>query len=238
MPLKKSKSIIFVHGWASGPYVWLNQASYFKDKHKVHTPELINYNNIKDFILKQESDDICLVGWSLGGIVSLKLAGELKGKIKHLVLISSTPCFVSSADFECAISRDVVEKIYTRMQSDAAGTLHWFYKFCFSPNERSRGGYAEIIKIAGDFMAPVALDTLLGGLKFLMDTDVRAVLGTLDMPVLVIHGAQDRVCPPQAAEFMAKNIKKSTMHIIENAGHAPLLTEPDKVNNLIKKFIS
>jgi len=216
----------------------MHQVSYFKDKHSVHTPELIDKNNIKDFIINSGLDDICLVGWSLGGMVSLKLATELKSKIRHLVLIDTTPRFVQSEDFQCAISKDVVEKIYNRIKIDLSGTLGWFYKFCFSPNERSHSGFSEILKIAGDFMAPVEEDTLLNGLKFLMETDLRHDLSGIDVPVLIIHGDQDRVCPSGAAHFMAKNIKNAKLAIIENTGHAPFITQPESVNVLIEEFIS
>ena len=36
----KDKNIIFIHGWASGPYVWFYQIDFFKDKLQVWTPEL------------------------------------------------------------------------------------------------------------------------------------------------------------------------------------------------------
>lgn len=237
MPLKKSKNIIFIHGWASGPYVWLHQVSHFKNKHRVHAPRITDYAGIKDFILKRDSGEVCLIGWSLGGVVSLKLAGELKGRIKNLVLIASTPRFTSTEDFKCAIPRQIVEKIHSRVKTDLAGTLDWFYKFCFSPHERSRNGFADIAKIAGDFIEPVNQNILLEGLKFLMETDLRHTLKDIDMPVLVIHGDQDRVCPPEAGRFLTRNIKNARMHLIENTGHAPFLTQPEKVNRLIEEFI-
>jgi len=217
--------------------VWIHQVSHFKDKHKVHTPELIDKNNIKDFIVKNGLKDICLVGWSLGGMISLKLATELKDKIRHLVLIDTTPRFVQSEDFQCAISKNTIEKIHSRIKTDVNATLEWFYKFCFSPNERSRSGFSEILKITGDFVAPVNQDTLLSGLKFLMQTDLRPDLAGIDMPVLIIHGDQDRVCPPDAARFMAGNIKNAKLAIIENAGHVPFITQPENVNALIENFI-
>jgi pimeloyl-[acyl-carrier protein] methyl ester esterase len=234
----RPKNIIFVHGWASGPYVWLHQVSHFKNKHKVTAPRITDYDSIKEFILRQDSGEICLVGWSLGGMVSLKLASELKGKVKSLVLISSTPRFISSEDFACAIPSQVVEKIYNRIKIDLAGTLDWFYKFCFNAHERSHNSFAEISKVAGDFIEPINQDTLLEGLEFLMNTDLRPVLKDIDIPVLVIHGDQDRVCPPAVARFLVENIKNAKMHIIENTGHAPFLTQPDRVNHLIEEFIA
>lgn len=230
MRLKKSKNIVFVHGWASGPYVWLHQASYFNNKCKAHTPRLEGGGaNIRDFIIKNKLDDVCLVGWSLGGMISMQIAAQLKEKISHLVLIGAPMRFTQKA---------VMEKIYDKMKTDFQGTLEWFYKFCFSSNERSRNEFSHIMKLVGDFIEPFDKEEVLQGLELLMNMDVSSVLDDVTMPVLLIQGGQDRVCLPEAAEFLAKSLKTAKVNIFPDAGHAPFLTEPDKVNKLIEGFIS
>ena len=185
--------------------------------------------NIKDFIVTNKLDDICLVGWSFGGMVSMQLAAQLKGKVSRLVLIGAPARFTQKA---------VMEKIYNRMQADFQGTLEWFYKFCFSSNERSRNEFGEIMKLLGEFIPPFDADELLAGLRLLMKLDVRDLLGRIAVPTLIIQGSKDKVCPPEEAEFLAKKIKNARVSIIDNAGHAPFLTQPDKVNALIEEFIS
>lgn len=240
----KAKNIIFIHGWASGPYVWLHQVSHFKNKCNVYTPELfgrsfnIMADNVCDFITKQKLENVCLVGWSLGGMVSLQAASRLKDRIKRLVLIGTTVRFVQAEDYSHAVPREVVEKIHKRMKTDFEGTLRWFYKFCFSPNERSRNEFSEVMKLLGDLIAPFNEDMLLSGLEILMDLDIRHLLDGIDIPSLIIHGSEDKICPPQAAEFLAKRLKNARIRVIDKAGHAPFLTEPAKVNLLIEDFLS
>ncbi len=225
----KHKNIIFVHGWASGPYVWLHQASYFNNKCRVHTPELINDgSNIRDFIVNNGLDDICLVGWSLGGIVSMKLAAQLKTRVRRLVLIGAPQSFTQ---------KEVMKKIYNRMQSDFQGTLDWFYKFCFSSNERSRNEFGEVIKLLGDIITPLDKEMLLAGLTLLMNIDSGDALKDICAPVLIIQGGQDKICLPEAGKFLAKAIKGARIEVLETAGHAPFLTDPQNVNALIEDFI-
>lgn len=251
--MTKIKNIIFIHGWASGPYVWLHQLGHFKNKYNVHAPELIGYGikmaavpilfedmerDLINFIAKNRLDDICLVGWSFGGMLSLKIAAGLRDKIHRLILIDTTPRFVQSEDFKCAISEEVIEKIYNRIQNDFEGTLRWFYRFCFSPNEKSRNEFNEVLKLAGDFITPLNEQALLGGLRLLMKLDIRRILKDITMPALIIHGRQDKVCPPQAGEFLKKKLKNARICLIDGAGHAPFLTQPQTVNALIGDFIS
>jgi pimeloyl-[acyl-carrier protein] methyl ester esterase len=249
----KTRDIIFVHGWASGPYVWIHQVSYFKDTCRVHTPELLGYgnrrpakgdifsqtvNDLADFITANRLENVCLVGWSLGGMVSLKLTATLKDKIDRLVLIGTTARFVQSDDFKDAVPRDIVKRIHERMKNDFEGTLKWFYKFCFSPHERARGEFSEVVKLLGDFITPLNAQTLLSGLELLMELDIRHVLADITAPALIVHGADDRICPPQAADFLRKGLKGSSIRLLKRAGHAPFLTQPTQVNGLIEKFIA
>ena len=249
----KTKNIIFIHGWASGPYVWIHQASYFKDRCAVHTPELIGYGkrrlvkgdafglmvkDIKDFINQRKLEDICIAGWSMGGMVSLKLAADLKTSVRRLILISTSARFVQTDDFKYGVSKAVLQKIHRRMRSDFQGTLQWFYKFCFSAHERSQNEFSEALKLLGDFITPLNMDTLLRGLELLMDFDMRHLLEDITAPTLLIHGRDDRICPPEAAAFLAKRLKKAKVKIVDKTGHAPFLTMPKKVNTLIEDFIS
>jgi len=171
-------------------------------------------------------------------MISLKVASELKGRVKELVLIGTNARFVQSDDFEFGVSRAIVQKIHKRMQKDFEGTLEWFYKFCFSLNEHSRNEFSHIMKLVGDFIEPFEKEALLKGLEFLMDFDVRYTLDKISVPTLLIHGGEDRVCPPEATKFLASRIKNVKVEIFPKAGHAPFLTEPDKVNKLIEDFIT
>ncbi len=255
----KGKNIIFLHGWASGPHVWLQQVSFFKDKYSVYTPALLGYSgrelpagnkelkdlgvfdcmveDICDFIVDRGLRDICLVGWSLGGMVSLKIASKMSDRISRLVLIGSAHRFIQSQDFECGISQKVVEKIYSRMDTDFKSTLEWFYSFCFSSHERSRNESNNIIKLLGDLISPLDKDVLLAGLKALMYVDLECLLEEVRMPTLIIHGRDDKVCPAPAADFLMNSLPDARLNIIEGAGHAPFLTQPGAVNNLIEDFI-
>ena len=194
-------------------------------------------DDLGNFIVDKKLDNVCLVGWSLGGMVSLKLAATLKGRIGRLVLIGTTVRFVQSGDFKAAVPKDIVKRIHDRMKKDFEGTLKWFYRFCFSPHERSRGEFGEVLKLLGDFITPLNAPALLAGLELLMELDIRHVLADITAPTLIIHGADDRICPPQAADFLKNGLKDSRVRLLKEAGHAPFLTAPGEVNGLIEKFI-
>ena len=58
-----------------------------------------------------------------------------------------------------------------------------------------------------------------------------------DIPVLVIHGKQDRIIPVKAAQEIASSINQAEVNIIDNAGHLLLAESPKNLYPLIIDFL-
>jgi pimeloyl-ACP methyl ester carboxylesterase len=67
--------------------------------------------------------------------------------------------------------------------------------------------------------------------------DVRARLGEVNVPTLVIVGDDDRLTPLKYSEFLAINIRGAVLKIIRGAGHIAMLERPAEVNNVIGSFL-
>ncbi|HOP86503.1 MAG TPA: alpha/beta hydrolase, partial [Syntrophorhabdaceae bacterium] len=67
--------------------------------------------------------------------------------------------------------------------------------------------------------------------------NVMNTINSISLPTLIICGKEDALTPPKYAEFLQKQIKNSTLVLIEDSGHVPLLERPEEVNNAIEKFI-
>ncbi|MBB6244020.1 alpha/beta hydrolase [Rhodanobacter sp. MP1X3] len=68
--------------------------------------------------------------------------------------------------------------------------------------------------------------------------DIRDMLGTINVPVLVIHGDVDVAIEPERARAMTDAMPNACMERIVGGGHASNLTHPDRVNPLIEAFVS
>jgi len=248
------KHVVFVHGWASSPYVWYYQVDFFKDKSQVWTPELIGYgkkalsstNNLFDcmvddicsFISEKKLDDICLAGWSLGGMVSLEVAKRLDKRLSSLVLMGTTAKFIQTQNFEWAISEQTISRIADRLSRNFTDTLNWFYRFMFTSKERSGKNFSKILHMLGDCIVPLDHKAVTASLKMLIKLDLRHLLKDITAPTLIIHGDKDPICPPEAAKFLQENIQNSHLELLEDCGHAPFLTYPNRVNESIGEFIT
>ena len=67
--------------------------------------------------------------------------------------------------------------------------------------------------------------------------DVVGQLEQIDLPTLIICGAEDKMTPIKFSELLDAGIANSQLHIVDNAGHMVMLEQPDIVAELLKKFI-
>jgi non-heme chloroperoxidase len=69
-------------------------------------------------------------------------------------------------------------------------------------------------------------------------TDFRADLGRIDVPVLVMHGTEDRILPFQStAARLPALIADCTLVPVEGGPHNIGWTFPEEVNSALLKFI-
>lgn len=62
-------------------------------------------------------------------------------------------------------------------------------------------------------------------------------LNSISSRTLIIWGRKDRLIPVRYAEELHRNIRESTLEILESAGHTPHATNPEDVGKLLSSFI-
>jgi pimeloyl-ACP methyl ester carboxylesterase len=65
---------------------------------------------------------------------------------------------------------------------------------------------------------------------------MRPLLASVNTPVLILNGDQDRICLPQASECLAESLGASRHHVFSGCGHAPFLSSPEQFNKEIIHF--
>jgi 3-oxoadipate enol-lactonase len=69
------------------------------------------------------------------------------------------------------------------------------------------------------------------------EVDIRASLGQIVQPTLIIHGDRDSIVPLQQAQELAAKIRGSQLVVLKGAGHVPTLTQPAAVADAISSFL-
>jgi pimeloyl-ACP methyl ester carboxylesterase len=76
-----------------------------------------------------------------------------------------------------------------------------------------------------------------GWAPYLCDLTLPNRLAVLDVPTLVVWGADDRVVPPTHAALFCELIRGARSVIIPGAGHDPLSDQPEKWTQIFREFV-
>jgi pimeloyl-ACP methyl ester carboxylesterase len=94
------------------------------------------------------------------------------------------------------------------------------------------------VRFVEEMLAAVPSDVWLSLLPALYVFDLNHVCPVLDVPVLVMVGAHDRLTPPHAAERMAEAIPLAELVVVDGAGHTAMLERPDEFNAQLRRFVA
>lgn len=76
-----------------------------------------------------------------------------------------------------------------------------------------------------------------GGERALDGWDVTARLGEIDVPTLVVTGADDFMFPPQIAQRLGEALPRGEVVIVEGSGHLPFIERTDTSLDAIRDFL-
>ncbi len=254
-------SLLFVHGWATDKWVWEPIASAFKgiDVANMNLPghggaEPWDSPTLEPAVRAIErqtarmSGKIIGIGWSLGAQALIASALENVDKFTALILVGATPSFVVKEDFPWAQSRALVKRMLLDMRKNPGETIERFYPLNFTETEHGNEvkGFLKRYRYPGPISCDGSMpgcfpifkyDEITEALVALFSTDLRARLNELDMPILIIHGKMDGIVPVGAGNYLASAIKGACLKVYENAGHAPFVTETERFERTIRKFL-
>jgi len=71
----------------------------------------------------------------------------------------------------------------------------------------------------------------------LMDTDYSEKINHISVPTNIMWGENDAIAPVRTARLLFGSIPNSTLFIIPNGSHSPMITEPAEFNTQLLKYL-
>jgi len=208
--------LVYLHGFATTPGIWYQQNPDYAPR--------LDFCGIDEESARLATDlepGSILIGWSMGGMLAIKTAALAQDKLKALVLVSTTPKFLRSADFEFGLSESLLQRLVKKIRSEGISAFH---SLIFK--DRRPEGLAEM-----------SFKKAEKELHELSKCDLRRQLSELKLPTMIIHGSEDAICLPGAAEYMHKQIANNEIVLLQGVGHAPMIETPGLFNFHIQRFI-
>ncbi|WP_295797292.1 malonyl-ACP O-methyltransferase BioC [uncultured Microbulbifer sp.] len=234
--------IVLLHGWGGDSRCWEPLQQQLSD-----LPQTIQCIDLPGFggcvaeawpqteVLLQQlearlPDNCLLLGWSLGGMLAVKLAAR-SHKVRQLVTIAANGSFIVRDDWP-GMAAEVFENFCSAQQREPA--KNW-QRFC-GLQARGDSDMRALLKTLKGWQPQEIPAGWNAALACLGALDNRQLLTELQRPALHIFGAQDALVPAVAAEKLrAAGVE---VVLIENAGHCPQLSQPGKIAALVRQIVS
>lgn len=256
-----STTLLFVHGLSSNSDAWAKNIETLKDDYTCIALDLPGYGKsskpkadytptyfagiLHKFIAKQGLKNVVLVGHSMGGQASIKLATTYPKTVKKLILIAPAG-LEQFSETNANILKNFFTPEVVKNTSDEQIEKNYALNFYVQPEAASKMiNDRKQIKSASDFDAHCK--AIVGSISGMLNDPVYNDLENITQSTLVIFGDKDMLIPNRylnptlttvsVGKIASENIKASQVEFIKDAGHFVQFEKPEAVNALIKQFV-
>jgi len=249
----KGQWLVLIHGaWASHEW-WRWQVPELSRSYRVLSLDVRGHGqssplekpdsvdnfarDLETLLQKVGADEVALVGWSMGGIISMQYYLSNPSRVKALVLIATrgqrnpkTKLRVWLQQMQARLS----------LMMDFAGYKESIYPEQVEKEIRSMLSPATPKKVVDWIMTDLANNprrNFLEVAKSLWNWEAGERLTTINVPTLIVVGEEDNTTPPRFSHFLHAKIPNSKLMVVKNCGHYLLLERPDIVNTEIVRFL-
>jgi 4,5:9,10-diseco-3-hydroxy-5,9,17-trioxoandrosta-1(10),2-diene-4-oate hydrolase len=254
--------VLLLHGLMNSVEFWLLNFSELAEHHRVYAVDLIGHgktdkplsfsydiDELANFVIRFmdaiEVDRVDLIGHSLGGWITLKIAINHPSYVNKLVLVDSAglgkkvaiPLRLLSlpglGEFLGSRTLGVDFPKYLEMQrqswpdSEKATDEMIRLKYEATRWETVEKSVLKTLRASGNIF----------GIKESAFQPTLQGLASIENPILVVWGAQDEVVPVAWTQKIADRCPQAHIEIFEDCGHDAMIEKPGMFNQLVLEFL-
>lgn len=238
--------VVLLHGFPLSGAIWHEQRQRLSDHYRVITPDLRGHGRspapagvyemevlardvlaLLDALLIKKA---VIMGHSMGGYVALAAWKLAPDRFLALGLVAS------QAGADTQEGRQGRYKMAEKVAADGSKVMaDAMLPKLFAPHLPAG---APIIDQVRQIILNTPSAGIVGALKGMASrADSGALLPKINVPALILAGNQDQIIAPDKAKAMAATMKTATLTMVENAGHMPMLEQPQATTTAIRDFL-
>lgn len=175
-----------------------------------------------------------VLGYSMGGMIAQALAVRHPDKVDNLVIAASAPRVSTLNRLVCLSCQKILSHGVPREDAQAL-MIPWFFSNAFLTN-LVEGKLANPLPKLEPQM-PQTPHGLLHQFQALATFDMRSLLGTINVPTLIIAGEKDLLMPIEDAQELARLIPDARLVVIPHAGHLLIHEQPAVFLQMVSAFM-
>lgn len=248
--------LVMLHGWSQSSAMFSKQVANLSERYRVVTLDFRGHGesektnrgyrisrfakDLYDFLQALDLTEISLLGWSMGCSVVWSYWDMFgRDRIKKLILVDQAPWLLPSYSIyenePHTLDSAMLERLYFGLVgSESQAFSEGFFKIMHTaslPEQDAARLFSESLKLPRAAAALLLLDHIC--------SDWRDVVGTIDVPTLVVGGRASLI-KWKTQEWVAKHVKDSKLVVFEEAeggGHLMFWENPTKFNEIVKAFL-
>jgi 3-oxoadipate enol-lactonase len=170
-----------------------------------------------------------VVGQSMGGWVAMGLAQREPARVATLTL-TDTIAGVWTPEIE-SITAASASAVMARLRPGALGR-HAALGDRFADANPDLAALYQLISSMGDKPPDIELFPMLARMRFAPEA-----VAALAMPVHVVVGEHDGLCPPDAVRLIAEAVPGAQFSMLEGSGHSPYFEDAPAWNRVVLEFL-
>ena len=244
--------MVFVHGFGCDQNMFRFVAPAYSGRYRTVLLDLVGsgnsdlqaYDRQKYSSLQGYADDmlevidefaagpVIFVGHSVSAMIGMLADLKAPGRIAAHVMIGPSPCYINDGDYVGGFTRKDIEGLLETLESNYLGWSSNMAPAIMGAPEQPELG----VELTNSFCrTDPEIAKHFARVTFM--SDHRAELPQLQTPTLILQCSDDLIAPRSVGEYMHKSMPNSTLHIIDNVGHCPHLSEPDASVTAINDFL-
>ena len=200
---------------------------------EVTIADISSFSSVRELasdVLKKAPKFFSLLGHSMGGIVAMEIYSQEPNRIEKLILMDTNP----KAELD-----EVKLKREPQIRDVNKGKLLEVMRDEMKPNYLAESeNKTSVLNVCMDMALNLGPDVFINQSRALQSRlDQQNTIQSIKIPVLLMCGAEDKLCPVERHELMHNIISNSKLEVIKNAGHMPTLEQPIKTTEVLKKWL-
>ena len=252
--------LVLLHGDSDSSIDWSWVLPALAATHRVYAPDFPGFGDsakpnviyspeflvqfVVDFLTALEIERAIIVGNSLGGLVALRLALSRPEQVAALVLVDSSGLGYSVTPLLSGLTLPLYGELATTWCRTPIGAKQrsWGRAALFfaNPMQAPAAWLEDQERMA---LLPGYMEATLSSLRAQLNViGQREVLldslPQLNMPTLVVWGADDKIFPKEQAQAAVSRLKQGHLALIPDCGHLPHVERPELFTAALSEFLT
>lgn len=249
------ETIIFAHGFGSDQTAWRHQVAAFESSYRIllfdHVgagqSDMTAYSPLRYSSLYSYAEDllelcaelklsqVILVGHSVSGMVSLLAALIDPDRFKELLFVGASPRYLNdpATGYVGGFEQSDLDALYAAMSAN-----YYAWASGFAPLAMGNPERPELAIEFASTLSAIRPDIAQAVARMIFQSDHRAELPKLTVPVVILQTSNDVAVPPEVGQYMAGKIPQSRLIPIHAQGHLPHISAPDEVTKTLTECLA